>query len=105
MFDNSQQDKIIDKDGNEILIPAKSRAEWMRRFGKGKEQNDREFVASDWLSKELFTINNESSVLSYPEAEQMELEAFFYIIRSRNKHNQLLKEKYQELSEKKYGTR
>lgn len=78
---------------NEKERPAKSKAEYIRRFvNKEKE------VVNDWLATELIAINNESTVITYSEAMNLDLKDFLYIIRSRKKYNQIIHEKMTEVT-------
>ena len=89
LFTNSKQE--IESEER----PAKSIAEFKRRF-----INKESTYINDWVATELISINNESQILTYTEALNLNLKDFLYIIRSRKKHNQIMNEK---MSEVKYG--
>ena len=82
-------------------MPAKTKAEYLRReLWKPKEERTQKYEPGDWLTKELITINHESTVLTRTEALKMRLKDFLYIVRSRSKHQQMISEKMEELNAK-----
>lgn len=100
LFKNLREDlevKALDENGNPYELPAKSRSEWIRRFGKKEEKEEKKIIIRDWLADELLRLNQEATILTYSEAEKLQLKEILYIIRSRNNYNQLRNEKMEEL--------
>ena len=60
---------------------------------KPKDQIEKEKKhVIDWLAFELIKINTDATIISYPEALNLSLRDFFYILRSTNKYGQLKQE-------------
>ena len=72
-------------------MPAKSKAEWIRRFLKKEKPK-----AYDWLAHQMIYLNTESTIITRTEALKMDIKEFFFIIRARKKHNQAVVEKMGE---------